>query len=159
MKKKTKASGRSRLRRSTTRVVKIEQIKDKNRRITKTQKKNTKKEKELRRKLRKKFLKEKQRLEEKKKFLNEISELHRVSRLEITQNNFQIIVDLMQGLQGLQTPLNFDVIEKILTETDKYNKIKEIFESFKFEKRKNLLKNLINNEKNKKKNFLKDSLK
>lgn len=158
MKKKTKARGRSRLRRSTTRVVKIEQIKDKNRRRTKRQKKNTKKEKELRRKLRKKFLKEKQRLEEKKKFLNEISELHRVSRLEITQNNFQIIVDLMQGLQGLQTPLNFDVIEKILTETDKYNKIKEIFESFKFEKKKNLLKNLVNNIKDIDEHFVRDSL-
>ena len=158
MKKKTKARGRSRLRGSTTRVVKIEQIKDKNRRRTKTQKKNTKKEKELRRKLRKKFLKEKQRLEEKKKFLNEISELHRVSRLEITQNNFQIIVDLMQGLQGLQTPLNFDVIEKILTETDKYNKIKEIFESFKFEKKKNLLKNLVNNIKDIDEHFVRDSL-
>ena len=50
----------------------------------------------------------------------------------------------MQGLQGLQTPLNFDVIEKILTEADKYNKIKEIFESFKFEKKLNLLKELVN---------------
>lgn len=138
MKKKTKARGRSRLRRSTTREV---QIKDKNRRTTKRQKKNAKKEKELRKKLRKKIEEEKQRLEEKKKFLNEISELHRVSRLEITQNNYQIIVDLMQGLQ---TPLNFDVIEKILTEADKYNKIKEIFESFKFEKKLNLLKELVN---------------
>ena len=50
----------------------------------------------------------------------------------------------MQGLQGSQTPLNFDVIEKILTEVDKYNKIKELFENFKFEKKLNVLKDLNN---------------
>lgn len=51
----------------------------------------------------------------------------------------------MQGLPGLQRPLNFDVIENILTETDKYNKIKEIFESFKFEKKLKNLKQLVEN--------------
>jgi len=53
-------------------------------------------------------------------------------------------------MQGLKVPsskvpsLPFDIVETILIETDKYNKIKEIFESFEFEKKLDVLKDLNN---------------
>ena len=59
--------------------------------------------------------------------LLEISKLHKSSQLEKTQDNYETIVNLIKRFK-----LPFELTEKILTETDKYNKFKKIFESFNF---------------------------
>lgn len=63
-----------------------------------------------------------------KQFLLEISKLLENSQLEKTQDNYETTVDFMENFE-----LPFELSEKILTETDKYNKFKKIFESFNFE--------------------------
>lgn len=153
MKKKTKARGRSRFRGDPKKEVRIQRNKESSRRRRKTEKKTAKHKKNLRNNLKKKIEEERKKLEERKKFLVKTSKLHRDSRLEITPNNLKIIVSFMQGLKvpsskvpSSKVPsLPFDIIETILIETDKYNKIKEIFESFKFKKKLKNLKQLVEN--------------
>ena len=142
MKKKTKARGRSRYRGDPEKAVTLQRDKGKTRRETKTEKKTAKHKKNLRNNLKKKIEKERRKLEERKRFLVETSKLHRDSLLEITPNNLKIIVSFMQGLKVSSLP--FDIIETILIETDKYNKIKKIFESFEFEKKLDVLEKLKN---------------
>ena len=139
-KKKTKAKGNQDHSSANSQI--SQRKKDGTRRKTKTRKKDAKHKKNKRENLKKKIEEEKQRLEEKKKFLNEISKLHIDSRIETTPNNLEIALIFIKGLKVPTIP--FDIVETILIETDKYNKIKEIFESFEFEKKLNLLKELVN---------------
>lgn len=130
-KKKTKARGRNKFRGNTYKVVTLKRNKDLSRRVTKRQKKTAEQEK---RKL--KNLIRKKEKEERKKFLVEISKLHKKSDIKSTITNHEIILSFMQK------KLPFDTIELILKERDKYNIIREIFENFEFEKKLNDLDNL-----------------
>lgn len=142
MKKKTKARGRSRFRGNPDKAERIQHIKESSRRKTKTRKKDAKQKKRKLNNLKKKIEEERRKLEERKKFLVETSKLHRDSRIETTPNNLEIALIFIQGLKVPTLP--FDIVETILIETDKYNKIKEIFESFEFEKKLKVLKDLKN---------------
>ena len=137
-KKKTKAKGKQDHSIANSQI--SQRKKDKTRRRTKTQKKITKKEKELRKKLRKKIKEERRKLEERRKFLSEINKLHKSSNdIKLTETNYRLLIDLSKK------DLPFEIIKIILKETDKYNEIKEIFESFNFKKKLISLRELIEN--------------